>query len=993
MVQLSASDLSALNVLLDEALEIPAHEVEAWLASLPVGQRHLADRLRSILIDCGRPGHSRFMRRGPMLDDANEQDKTVPQAGEPIGPYRLIRQIGRGGMGTVWLADRVDGSFERHVAVKLPRLAWGEGLAERMARERRITALLEHPHIARLYDAGIDAVGRPYLAFEYVEGEHIDAWCKARSATVSERLRLFLQIACAVAYAHTRLVVHRDIKPSNVLVTADGQARLLDFGIAKLLHQAAEDDELTVQLGRVLTPQYASPEQLRGEPITVSTDVYSLGVLLYLLLSGAHPYAREGSAAALDLDNEPPLASQRTTDKTRAQLLRGEIDAILAKALRRAPHERYPTADAFASDVQRHLCGEVVLARPHSVLYRAAKLLSRHRVAFSALGAVLLAVSVGAGVAVGQARRATEAADRAQVVKQFVIDVFRVNAHDDPAKAEVRQLPAEELLDRGARLIESRFAGQVALQAELYGVVATTFDNMGSAARASTYAAKQVDALDALHASDADTAGAVTLLSRSLIAQGQFAAAETHAKRALGLAGADVLLATRARMALMEAVLAQGYDDEAMLIIARIEGTIDSKEQPLTTEKARAQMLRANLMTVHRRFKQAVETYERAIRNAESAGGPMSQELIEIRLHFIKLLISRSMLPQAKAQLQAALRAMRALGGPSDFAAAMTEAEATKLLAESGEGSLADGIATLSTMRAKPTAYHGTLSDVARARLDYWIGSLLYDWGDLDKAYALINESVPVLQQNDQNLFERRARLALLGTVALDTGRISQASQAWRDALDLGQSLDSKRSGRCLARFLAAREHAGLARTLLAQGNLAEAEALLRSVPINTFVDDVNTLNTMLGIVKLDQDDASAALSLVATLDPTGSPFLDPRAVRAQAMCRTNRANDGWAQLEALTARAAEGRSPNHPAVARMRAETGLCALAAGHRARAEALAKQAREALQHQPSAGVLLKRPLQELGRRLGQVATAAQSPDAGRSAGQHAALLAQR
>ena len=450
-----AVDLALLSRLLDEALDIRVEAREAWLAALPEESRHLVATLRDLLAESDRARTSGFLSSLPSFGESGPADAATAQAGELVGTYRLIREIGRGGMGEVWLAERADGAFRRQVALKLPRLAWGAGLAQRMAREREIGALLEHPNIARLYDAGVDDGGRPYLAFEYIDGQAIDAWCDTQNLSIPERLRLVVQVTRAVAYAHGRLVVHRDLKPSNVLVTADGQALLLDFGIAKLLLDAAPGEPgLTQEQGRVLTPHFASPEQMRGGAITVQSDIYSLGVVAYGLLTGATPYApKRKTLGALEdavLEGEPALASTRARTRADAKRLKGEIDSILAKALRRDPIQRYPTADALATDIERHLAGERVLAQPDSTWYRLRKTIRRHRTSFAATGAVTIAIISGGAAAIVQAHRAARSAERERVVKEFVTEVFRVNSRNDPANSELRKLPAEMLLEHGA---------------------------------------------------------------------------------------------------------------------------------------------------------------------------------------------------------------------------------------------------------------------------------------------------------------------------------------------------------------------------------------------------------------------------------------------------------------------------------------------------------------------------------------------------------------
>ena len=350
-------------------------------------------------------------------------------AGQTLGPYTLISQIGQGGMGSVWLARRSDGRFERQAAVKFVNIALaGRATEERFKREGSILGRLTHPHIADLLDAGISSDGQPYLILEYVDGTTIDQYCDQHKLDLEARVRLFLDVLAAVAHAHANLIVHRDIKPSNVLVTTGGEVKLLDFGIAKLLEgegQTGAATLLTHEGGSALTPQYAAPEQLTGQPVTTATDVYALGVLLYLLLSGRHP-AGSGLHSPAELvkavlDREPPRASDATTadnskliaerrgttpDKLRREL-RGDLDTIVGKALKKNPQERYASVTGFADDLQRYLKHEPISARPDTLAYRTAKFLRRNRtvVALTATAIVLVIGSLSTGLYVANRQR------------------------------------------------------------------------------------------------------------------------------------------------------------------------------------------------------------------------------------------------------------------------------------------------------------------------------------------------------------------------------------------------------------------------------------------------------------------------------------------------------------------------------------------------------------------------------------------------------------
>ena len=421
-------DWPAVSELLDEALALPAAARADWLASLSGEHARHREALSTLLATEAGIETKNFLDEGPRLNLGDTVSGGALAEGTQVGAYRLIREIGRGGMGTVWLAERSDGLMRRQVALKLPRIVWGDTFAERLGREREILASLEHEHIARLYDAGVDAHGRPFLAMEYVEGEPIDAHCGNRALPARERIGLLLQVMAAVAHAHARLVVHRDLKPGNILVTHEGNVRLLDFGIAKLLEgDRTQRTALTELSGRALTLDYASPEQVRGEPLGTASDVYSLGVVAYELLAEARPYRlKRGTAAEMEeaiAAAEPRLASDAAESPATKKVLRGDLDAILHRALKKDVAERYQSVDAFTQDMQRYLRGEPVLARPDSRRYRAARFLRRNRLAVASASILGLSIMAGGGAAIWQARIARQHERRAsaEVTRQIAV--------------------------------------------------------------------------------------------------------------------------------------------------------------------------------------------------------------------------------------------------------------------------------------------------------------------------------------------------------------------------------------------------------------------------------------------------------------------------------------------------------------------------------------------------------------------------------------------
>lgn len=457
-----------LSKLLDEWLDLPPESRAAWLERLEPRNPALLPTLRSMVEAEARAAARGLLNTMPRVSEPEDASaRANPNspgftAGEFVGAYRLVRELGRGGMGMVWLAERADGTLGRQVALKLPILSLqNRALVDRFTRERDILAELTHPRIARLYDAGIAESGQPFLAIEYVEGETIAGHCDRARIGVTPRLKLFLQVLDAVQYAHANLVVHRDLKPANILVTAGGDVRLLDFGIAKLLTEGeAHETEITRIGGRVLTPDYASPEQVAGNAITTASDVYSLGVVLFELLTGERPYKlklQTGRCLEEAIVTDEPLRPSQavqdphkahargTTPKKLLRDLKGDLDTIVLTALSKAPRDRYPTVDAFAQDIGRYLRGEPVLARPASRWYRFGKFVNRNKLAVGLAAAVCLAafaIAAGTGIALYEARQAAHRFGQVrELANRFVFD-FEAAIRDTPGTLAARRMVA-----------------------------------------------------------------------------------------------------------------------------------------------------------------------------------------------------------------------------------------------------------------------------------------------------------------------------------------------------------------------------------------------------------------------------------------------------------------------------------------------------------------------------------------------------------------------
>jgi serine/threonine-protein kinase len=460
----------------DAACALPAAERISSLAGICDGDEELRREVESLLAAAeADPG---FLEQPVALSGLGLSDEPGPR--ERIGPYRVVGELGHGGMGTVYAGVQEQGGFTRRVALKVIRRGMDSDLIlHRFLTERQILASLEHPLIARLYDAGTTEDGLPYCVMEQIEGRSLVADCDARRLPVAARIDLFRQVCAAVQHAHQRLIVHRDLKPSNILVTADGVPKLLDFGLATVLDPL--DPDLTLAGARLMTPEYASPEQVRGDRVTTATDVYSLGAVLYELLTGRPPRTGEPerpSAAVLTAPEEISRTRGTTAHRLHRQLA-GDLDTIVLKALRQEPERRYGSAEQLSEDLSRHLAGLPVAARSDTLWYRARKLVQRHRTGFAAAAAVI--VSVALLIAFYTVRLARERdharreAETARQVSAFLASLFELS---DPERAKGAKLTARDLLDRGARSIDRDLAGQPEVAAAMLGLIGNVYRDL-----------------------------------------------------------------------------------------------------------------------------------------------------------------------------------------------------------------------------------------------------------------------------------------------------------------------------------------------------------------------------------------------------------------------------------------------------------------------------------------------------------------------------------
>jgi serine/threonine-protein kinase len=912
-------------------------------------------------------------RTAGILDSPVEVGAPGGSAADPgevpsrIGAYRIVSEIGRGGMGVVFLAERDDGHFWRQVAIKV--ISGGARSADQRARfeaERQILATLDHPNIARLYDGGVTDDGRPYLVMEYVPGLPIDEYCRSRDVSVEERIGLFCTAARAVHHAHRRLIVHRDLKPTNILVTDEGEVKLLDFGIAKILDPAMVGGAAPrTRTGlHLMTPEYAAPEQVMGEPITTATDVYGLGVVLFEMLTGRRPFQLSGRAPAewarIIVQQTPPLPSEVAeptaeavagddgpgprradgphagteghsdrafyvpvevdTDRLAARegrqrlrrLLRGDLDRIVLKTLRKEPERRYGSAARIVEDLERHLDGRPVEARADSAGYRMRKYVSRHRVGVGAALIVALSLIGGTVAALTQASRATRQAEMAARQRDLMFDMFRLS---DPSQSQGDTISAREILDRGTARIEEEFGEEPVVQAAMLADVAEIYANLGMYPRARELARRGLDLrLEYLDDRSLEVSESYGQVGRLAAAQGDQEEAIELLRLALDiqteeLDRPDSLLA-RTQSDLAWQLRASGRHSEAAQLF---EDALAVQQQLLGDEHPDAASTLFGLAVSHHdlgQFEEAEAVFARALARFDTATmrpHPLAAEAL-LNIGMIRRL--RSQLYEAEPLAASAVAMREALYDPEHPDVIEALGEWGVALRDVGRYSESERILRHALDRANRSL--GQDHRMTLTMRERW-GTVLYHLGRYDEAAATVDSSIAVksrsLEPSDANYIMALSRA---GDPYWMASRLDLAEDRYRRALD-----GAGREGIYSILVLD-----GLGNIALARGDLVGADDLF---------------------------DESLALA-AERLRPGHRYTQTVRVDRAHLRIAQGRGAEMVDTLEnVLEIRAEVFREP-HPAIGRALHPLGAAYLAAGDPARAERVLLRALESYDEIP-------------------------------------------
>lgn len=824
-------DWSRVKALFAQALDVPAAAREAWLAERCAGDHALLAELRSLLDAQAAPvaevlGAGVAPMLSPLLAD---EDALIDSR---VGPYRLLRLLGEGGMGRVFLVQRDDGQFRQQVALKLMRSGFeSTEMRERFLRERDLLARLAHPNIAQLHDGGVGADGTPYFTLEHVDGEPITAWCDQHRLGLAARLKLFLKVCDAVQYAHRNLIVHRDLKPSNILVTADGEPKLLDFGIAKPLDPGVERG-LTAPHAQPMTREYAAPEQVLGEPITTATDVYALGVLMYELLSGHLPYARaergesswpkaiveerpqsftraiERRTAAMasePADGTDVAAARGTTVAFMRRTLRGDLDRIAQRALEKVPEARYGSVGALADDIRAWLDGRALPGG--SRRYRMAKFLRRHRVGVAMALLVFAILVTGVAAVLYQARETARQALAVAAVKDFLLGLFNATS---PNELRGRDLSVRELLERGRTEVDRTLAAQPELRSELQSALGRIYFQLGLYDQAETL---QRNALVATPAGDRTRAVILRQLAETLATHGSLAEADELAAQA-GKGDADPV--DRIRTLIVRSSIAHRRGQSA-----------DAERHAIKA----VELARAN-----------AGAEPELLGNALSAQGLAEWDLRNLAL--------------SERLYREALQIHRAAFGDIDLRVATDRQNLTLALRNLGryEESLHEARTTVDIFEKILGPNHPDLS-----RALFTLGTTLYHIAHYQEAESVLRRGVAVARQNLGEHPTTATALNNLGLVLMDWHGLDEAEQVFAEGLRIETAqLGPNHNSTLITASNLGYVHALQGKLELAESELRDVLARDRSAGLKDQVWELNRL----GDVRRQRGDWREAIAL-----------------------------------------------------------------------------------------------------------------------------------
>ena len=807
MLALSAAQRARADELLDALLDLPVQERAAYLARQPTDDAVVLQEVESLLEATRKLGAFLAIPARLAVDEL-PGDPTPPDS--RVGAWQITRHIGRGGMGVVYEAVRAEGDFSQRAAIKLLR---HDAIAEleRFHAERQILARLEHPGIARLYDGGIAPDGRPYMVMELITGEPITDYCARTHATLQQRMRLFTQVCEAVAYAHRNLVVHRDLKPPNILVTTDGQVKLLDFGVAKLI---ALDDKLTRALGAPLTPASAAPEQLLGGSITTATDVYALGLLLFELLTGTRPWSPAGEpiAHAMRVVLERPAPAPSAVAATLAdgplpaRLLRGDFDAIVSKALRKEPTHRYETVDALKVDVERAVHGEAVAARAGARMYQLGRFLRRYLWGTIAVAAIVLSLATGLGAAAWQAKRAQLERDvarrdaaREEAVRYQLTRLFRSAIAD---RSGAGAPTAKEMIEASAQRVLHEYSDDPQLEGKIVITLADLYGNLedvtGGAALLEGYLQEADPKRDPVDVADARQKFANIELARGHV---------EHAAQLL--TQAEAFWATVPDEYAEERLEGLGIRSRQQRAAGDINGAIATMKSAIAQRIALSGRVHREtavlynsfgiILTTARRLPEALDAYREtlAIYQALGLGNELDAQIVSANMGMLEMRTGR--LQPAETTLREAIQHQRALAGDSAAVAAALGNYGKLLLITARAG---EAVPILKEATDIGTRYAGPSSPVAvQNRL--FLGQAQLATGDRVAARATLtaDHEAAMAQYGPHSPWTLRTELAL-ARLAMEEGHPS-AAQAQLNAIIPGLRANGVQSAEDLAEAVA----------------------------------------------------------------------------------------------------------------------------------------------------------------------------------------------